>query len=73
LAYNLLNDENYDSKMLIMFLFSATVTIDGESSEVVFRLMNGRKKWQWIRGKIRMLYDKNSQPECLSTDNVLLK
>lgn len=56
----------------LMILCHQQVTIDGESSEVVFRLMNGRKKWQWIRGKIRMLYDKNSQPECLSTDNVLL-
>lgn len=56
----------------IMMMCHQQVTRDGESSEIVFRLMNGQNNWQWIRGKARLLYDKNNQPEYLVTDNVLL-
>ena len=60
--------------MLILWsCLNITVTTDGESSEVVFRLMNGQGQWQWIRGKARMLFDKNGRPESVATDNVLLK
>lgn len=56
----------------LMVLCHQQVTTDGESSEVVFRLMNGHGNWQWVRGKARMLYDKGGSPENVATDNVLL-
>lgn len=54
-----------------MMLGHQRVTAEGHC-DTVFRLMNGRGAWQWVRGKARIVYDKNEKPEFLATDNVLL-